>query len=178
MRRPPALPKWLLALAGATTAHALTYLIVHGLRHGGDVVGVHGFRPGLAAGLLALSVLALIAKGPGPDAGGARSVAAALPWQLGAYLALLTVEWLGAGILGSALLHDPWLWVGTAVNVLVAVLLAGVSHVVSAATAACEGPELGPAGPSLIQGWQPLAAAVPASAGMIASGGSRAPPVG
>lgn len=177
MRRPPALPRWLLALAGATTAHAVTYLIVHGLRHGEDVIGIHGFRPGLAAGLLALSVLALVARGPGTQTGGARTVAAALPWQLGAYLALLMVEWSGTGVVGSTVLHDPWLWVGMAVNGLVAVILAGVSHVVVAATAACEGPDLGHGVRSPIQRWQPLAVVAPASAGMVASGGSRAPPV-
>lgn len=168
---------WLLALAGATTAHAVTYLLVHGLRHGGNVIGIHGFRPGLAAGLLALSVLALVARGPGTETSGAEAVARALPWQLGAYLALLMIEWTGAGVVGSSVLHDPWLWVGAAVNVLVAVILAGLSHVVVAATTACERPDRGSGTRSLNQRWQPSAMVTPASAGMIASGGSRAPPV-
>lgn len=164
----------LLALAGATTAHALTYLLVHGFRHGTEVIVVHGFRPGLAAGLLSLSVFALIfrARTPGPDAG--TNVLAVLPWQVGAYAALLGVEWLDAGVATTSVLHDPWLWLGTAVNGLVFVVLAGLSRVVESATASWGSSQPVPA--SRVTRWQPVPAVAPASAGVTSNGGCRAPP--
>lgn len=172
------LPPWLLIIAGAATAHALTYLAVHGFRHGGDVIGVHGFHPGVAAGLLGMSlvVVALPMPSQGRSLDDRLTLRATLPWQVTLYAAVLMAEWIGASVSATVVIHDPWVWVGIAANVVVAGMLTGLARVIRTAVGSWGSLEWHrPAAPQT-QRWQCTSWTVPVSAGPLASGGCRAPP--
>ena len=166
-----------LAVAGATTAHALTYVAVHAVRHGGEVVTVHGYRPGLAAVLLAATVVGLLHRVSRPRPGSAAlPTGPLLRSQLLVYGLLLVGEWTAASVPIEAVLHDPWVWAGIATNVVVAVVLNGLGRLLDGAAAWLVrlGPVVG-ARPVRRWSWRDTWSA--AVAGGVGQGGPRAPPV-
>lgn len=103
-----------LMLAGGLVGHAVTALVTGHLL-GSANLSVHGFRPGAALVALGLAVFVLGRHHVSERRASNVMAFRVLVGQQAALVAILALEWTTAGRVDQ-LAHDPWLWTGAALQ--------------------------------------------------------------